>query len=199
MKKIPCVFERDFDFTDPRNPVLLPRVTPGCEWVLAGEGVATVKFDGTAVMVRENQVFKRYDAKRGKAPPRGFEAAQEPDAITGHWPGWAPIDVHNPEPGDVWIALAYHCTSCKGLADATYEACGPRINSNHQGLSSYRLIRHGDYPVFAAPRTFEGLREFLGRNETKEGLVFWRREHDGAGDMAKIRRVDFGFPWPAHK
>lgn len=41
-------------------------VTPGCEWVLAGEGIPTRKFDGSACMIENQQMFKRYDAKNGK-------------------------------------------------------------------------------------------------------------------------------------
>ncbi len=44
-----------------------------------------------------------------------------------------------------------------------------------------------------APRTFSGLRAFL-RTYLGEGLVFHRGNE--TGDMAKIRRVDFGFKWP---
>ena len=45
MQKIPTVFQRD-----PSNPKhVLPEVTPGCEWVLAGEGVPTRKYDGTGL------------------------------------------------------------------------------------------------------------------------------------------------------
>jgi hypothetical protein len=69
MKKIPCLFQRDF--TDKRRPTLLRDVTPGCEWVLAGEGVATRKRDGTACAVIGGKLFKRYDVKRGRPVPAG--------------------------------------------------------------------------------------------------------------------------------
>jgi hypothetical protein len=65
MRKIPSVFQRNHD-GDCR---LRDEVLPGSEWVLAGEGIATRKFDGTCVLVRGGVLFKRYDAKRGKAPP----------------------------------------------------------------------------------------------------------------------------------
>lgn len=38
MKKIPTLFVRDFDN---RPAHVLPEVTPGCDWVLAGEGQVT--------------------------------------------------------------------------------------------------------------------------------------------------------------
>ena len=76
MIKIPCLFERDF--TDKRNPILLPTVTPGCEWVMAGEGVATRKYDGTACAVINGELYKRYDAKQGKEPPPGAIPCADP-------------------------------------------------------------------------------------------------------------------------
>lgn len=33
------------------------------DWVLAGEGVATVKYDGTSVKSEKGVLYKRYDAK----------------------------------------------------------------------------------------------------------------------------------------
>lgn len=45
MRKIPTLFVREFL---PNHKILITdQVTPGCEWVLAGEGVATRKLDGT--------------------------------------------------------------------------------------------------------------------------------------------------------
>ena len=55
MNKIPTLFVRD-----PENMSRVTReVTPGCEWVLAGEGVATRKWDGTNVLVevRDGRCF----------------------------------------------------------------------------------------------------------------------------------------------
>lgn len=89
MKKIPKLFKFDRD-----NHRVIDEVTPGCEWVLAGEGVATRKWDGTTVLVKPDQtLWKRYDAKPGRVPPPGFEPAQEPDLVTGHHPGWIPTSL----------------------------------------------------------------------------------------------------------
>jgi hypothetical protein len=197
MRKIPCVFKRDF--SNPRAPKILNEVTPGCEWVLSGEGVATVKHDGSACLIKDGQLFKRYDAKRGKEPPTGFVPAQEPDAITGHWPGWVPVDVRNPEPSDVWHALAWYITNeDRIIGDDTFELCGPRVNNNHDGLATYQLIRHGCAeiaPSMLGKHEFESLRSFL-ENFPHEGIVFWRERGNVDGDMAKLTRENFGFPWP---
>lgn len=196
MKKLPCLFERDF--TDKRRPVILSTVTPGCEWVINGEGVATRKWDGTACLIRHEQLHKRYDAKRGKEPPPGFIPAQDPDPVTGHWPGWLPVNPINPDPADVYIALAWHQSlQVNGhlYADGTYEAVGPRINGNNDNFVGYRLIRHGETIFADAPRTFDGIREFLSTLNA-EGIVFWRTLRDPNSEMVKIRRDDFGFAWP---
>ena len=50
---------------------------------------------------------------------------------------------------------------------------------------------HGKRIVKDAPRTFDGLREYL-RTHNIEGLVFWK---DGE-PQCKIKRSDFGFKWP---
>lgn len=70
MKKIPTLFVREFF---PCHKVkITDQVTPGCEWALAGEGVATRKMDGTCTMVQGGKLFKRYDAGAGDLlPSRG--------------------------------------------------------------------------------------------------------------------------------
>ena len=95
MKKIISLYQRNYD----GDRLVRDELVPGAEWVPAGEGIATRKFDGTCCMVRAGQLFKRYDAKAGKTPPAGFEAAQEPDAVTGHHPGWLPV---GEGPDDRW-------------------------------------------------------------------------------------------------
>lgn len=179
MKKIPSVFCRNYD----SDHLIRDEIVPGCEWVIAGEGIATRKWDGTSCLVRGGNLFKRYDAKRGKTPPLGFEPAQEPDPVTGHHTGWLPV-VGAPE--DRWhlAALADARIWC---TDGTYELCGPAINSNPERFSSHVLIRHGIHPLPDAPRTFDGLRAYLA-NVDMEGVVFWHPD----GRMAKVKVRDFG-------
>ena len=69
MKKIPTLFEREFE--NHKVISISDKVTPGMEWVLDGEGVATVKYDGTCCAIIDGVFYKRYDAKRGKKPPEG--------------------------------------------------------------------------------------------------------------------------------
>ena len=92
MKKIISLFVRDTE--KPRY--VTHAVTPGAEWVMLGEGVPTRKFDGTCCMVKEGQLFKRYDGSKGKyLPPNFVPAYQEGDRATDpemtHWLGWLPV------------------------------------------------------------------------------------------------------------
>lgn len=175
MKKIISLFQRNYD----GDRLVRDEVVPGAEWVLAGEGVATRKWDGTCCMVRNGCLYKRYDAKKGKTPPPGFEAAQDPDPVTGHRPGWLPVS-NGPE--DRWHREAFN-----GEPDGTYELCGPKIQSNGEGLKQHTLIRHGETYLPDAPRTFNELREwFVGRDI--EGIVW----HHPDGRMVKIKAKDFG-------
>ena len=45
------------------------------------------------------------------------------------------------------------------------------------------------------PRDFATLRAYLEAHEM-EGIVFWRVAGDSDSDMCKVKRRDFGLPWP---
>lgn len=181
MKKIISLFQRNYD----GDHLVRDEVTPGAEWVVAGEGKATEKQDGTCCMVKEGLLFKRYDAKNGKPPPHNFTPAQEPDEKTGHWPGWIPI---GDGPEDKWHREALERSSTY-LSDGTYELIGPKVQGDPYKLPFHILIRHGDQFI-QAPRTFNEIREFLKETEI-EGIV-WHHED---GRMVKIKAKDFGMPW----
>ncbi len=180
MKKIISLFQRNYD----GDRLVRNEVVPGAEWVVAGEGIATRKWDGTACMVRGGKLFKRYDAKKGKTPPDGFEPTQDPDPVTGHWPGWIPV---GDGPADKWHREAL----LTGLSDGTYELCGPKIGGNPEHLLFHTLIRHGDPEFPDAPRTFNELRDWFRRIDI-EGLVW----HHPDGHMVKIKARDFGLKRP---
>lgn len=189
MKKMPCVFKRDYTVNGACD-VCFEDVTPGCEWVLAGEGVAYRKYDGTACMISDadGSLWARYDCKRGKVAPEGAIPCQEPDAITGHWPHW----VKAVRPEDVWIREAY--MTAAHSRPGTYEACGPKIGANHEGLFEHMLLPHKGMPIELGIVTRASIFEYLSENEI-EGLVF----HHPDGRMAKIRRSDFGLQWPPER
>lgn len=189
MKKIKSVFQRNYE----GDHLVRNEVVPGCEWVLNGEGVPTRKFDGTCCLVEDGQLFKRYDAKNGKTPPSDFTPAQpEPDPITRHWPGWVPVNSDNK--ADRWHVEAWEnfLSLNDGIVnDGTYELCGIHFQGNPENVEEGDIfIRHGSYILHDVPRTFDGLKSYL-EAAYMEGIVF----HRGNGEMAKIKRTDFGFEW----
>lgn len=56
MKKIPTLFEREFE--NHRIVRILPNVSPDLAWVMAGEGVATIKWDGACCAVINGVFYK---------------------------------------------------------------------------------------------------------------------------------------------
>jgi hypothetical protein len=181
MKKIPTIFIRDMT----RQPAMVtPEWKHGCEWVRDGEGVATLKHDGTCCLVRAGRLFKRREIKQGLAVPADFELAQF-DEETGKAVGWVPVIADNPD--DRYHLEAF---ALGGIADGTYELMGPKIQGNKGGFSTYVLVPHGREPIADVPRSFEGLRAWLETNLI-EGVVW----HHIDGRAAKIKRRDFGFRW----
>lgn len=188
MKKMPCVFVRTFD--GPRAATITREVTPAAQWVIDGEGQAFIKRDGTACAVIGGVLHKRYDAKRGKAAPANAIPCDVPDEVTGHHPHWVPVDANNP--ADKWHVEAWARVSA-ALDNGTYELCGPHFNGNPEGYVADFFVRHDSEPADIwhgnVPRDFDSLQSFLD-DWMHEGIVF----HHPDGRMAKIRRVDFGFP-----
>jgi len=184
MRKTPTIFMRNME-SDHR---VRDEVTPGCEWVLAGEGRPTRKWDGTAVLVRDGKVLKRYEVKKDGEPPEQFEPAQPKDANTGKQVGWVPM-LGAKE--DRWLLEAI----ADGVpSDGTYELCGPKVNGNHEGLSRHLLIRHGVEEFMDFPRSFDSIKAFLDQTDT-EGIVWWHPD----GRRAKIKGKDFGFKRPSER
>lgn len=188
MKKIPTLFERVYE--NHKVVGISDKVTPGMEWVLAGEGDATVKIDGACCAIINGELYKRYDAKKGKKPPVGAIPCCDPDPVTGHWPHWVKVDPSNP--ADKWFAEAAY-NMAEQLPDGTYEAIGPHFQGNPYHMNEDILVKHGDIMVHVE-RSFEGIKEHLSKSYI-EGIVFWK---DGE-PKCKIKRSDFGFPWPWSK
>lgn len=188
MKKIPTLFEREFDERGKLKRVL-ETPEPGFEWVFDGEGVATEKVDGACCAIIGGKFYKRFDAKEGRKIPDGaIPCMPMRDPYTGHWPHWLPVDFERG--GDKWFVAAYK-NSPWITEDGTYEAVGPHFQNNPYGLDEDCLEKHGRIVIRDCPRTFEGIREYLRTHEI-EGIVFWK---DGE-PKCKIKRSDFGFKWP---
>lgn len=202
MRKIQSLFKRDYE----GNRQVYDEVVPGSEWVQAGEGIPTRKWDGTCCKVEDDKLYKRYDRKLTKAAfnkkkkgftgpwqledfkpaPAGWEAAQDPDPVSGHWPGWLPV---GDGPEDQYHREAFQNNA---LPDGTYELCGPKINGNKDGWDVHVLLRHGDPRIgnVPPPTDFNGLKQWLSER-AMEGLVW----HHPDGRMVKIKRKDFGLKW----
>ena len=185
MKKIPVLFVRNF--LSKHEFELTEKVEPGMEWVLNGEGIATVKIDGTATAIIDGVFYKRYDAKAGKKPPEGAIPCCDPDPVTGHWPHWVKVDSQSAS--DKWLCEAYKNADGDHLEDGTYEAIGLHFQGNPYQMGYDIIEKHGAR-VIEVERSFEGIKKYLSENYI-EGIVFWK---DGE-PQCKIRRKDYGFPW----
>lgn len=183
MKKIPTLFEREY--ANHRVVGINPIVTDGMGWVLDGEGVATIKIDGSCCAIINGEFYKRYDAKKGRKTPEGAIPCCEPDLVTGHHPHWVKVDETNP--ADKWFVVAYQNTNNR--TDGTYEAIGIHFQGNPHMLDCDILVKHGQ-EIVEVERSFEGIKEWL-RTHNEEGIVFWK---DGE-PKCKIKRSDFGFDW----
>lgn len=178
MKKIPTIFVRDMS----KQPALVtPEWKAGCEWVRDGEGIPTIKNDGTCCMVRDGKLYKRRELKSGQLKPVDFEEADY-DEETLKTVGWVPVTESTE---DQW-----HREAFQREPDGTYELMGPKVQGNKGGFPKHVLVRHGTEPTQHNPRTFDEIRTFLD-GQHMEGLVW----HHPDGRMAKIKRRDFGFKW----
>lgn len=179
MKKIPTIFVRDMS----RQPALVtPEWHPACGWVRDGEGVATLKHDGTSCLVRDGKLYKRRELKPGQPAPADFEQADHDDE-TGKTVGWVPV---GDGPDD-----KYHREAFSNEPDGTYELMGPKIQGNKENFPRHVLVPHGMARFQdVVPRTFDGLKQWLS-TQNCEGVVW----HHPDGRMAKIKRRDFGLKW----
>lgn len=179
MQKIPTLFERDWNGDRSR---VVDVVHPGCEWVQAGEGIATRKLDGTCCLVRGGRLYKRFETK--KAPPDDFEEVGF-DETTGKRVGWRPV---GDGPEDKWHREAFSLFRGEAPEDGTYELIGPKVQGNPERVATHILVRHADAQVYElAPLSFDELRDWLSRRNI-EGIVW----HHPDGRMAKIKLRDFG-------
>lgn len=163
--KIPTLFVRD-DATE----LVTDEVTPGCEWVIAGEGLAVRYYGGVCARKDENGEWWI----EGAGGPEWIRA----EYSTYRWPFEEALEA-SPTP---------HV--------GTYELCAPNIKGNPEGLSWPGLVyhKHGqrlrDLDTPGTFQTYEWLRHQLTAEEfTFEGVVWHHRSGDGR--MAKLKPTDF--------
>lgn len=204
MKKIKTVYKIDRE-----TNLATQEVNPGAEWVIEGKGIATLKVDGSACLIQDGVLYKRYDRKlksqfvkqlrAGKLteinenmfneiPSSAIPCQEKPDPVTYHHPHWLKIETNKPEDKFHLEALASLSIAGK-LEDGTYELIGAKVNNNPYELENHVLVKHGTEVLNVFDRSFDGIKEFL-TNLKGEGIVFY---NTGTGEMAKIRKKDFGF------
>lgn len=178
MKKIPTLLVRN---PDDRAHVLM-EVTPGCEWVFAGEGRATRKYDGTCVMFDGEQWWARREVKPGKAAPANYVPVGT-DETTGKTMGWEPIEQ------SAFVKFWRETAGTMLFRQGTYELVGPKINGNPERLNLHSLVRHKDaqrLPFFDhLDDDLPKLCEFV-KMLPYEGIVW----HHPDGRMAKLKVRD---------
>ena len=159
-------------------------MTPGAEWVLAGEGKATRKWDGTCCLLRDGILYKQYTLKRGRITPSDFEPATEVNPETGKQEGWVNITTD-----DKWHREALGDMD-EDAPEGTYELIGPKIQGNPERAASHELVLHGGMELYDFSRSFNELREWFSDVDFHIEGVVW---HHPDGRMVKIKGVDFGF------
>lgn len=185
MKKIPTLFVRD-----PQNMKIVTReVNPDAAWVFDGYATPTVKKDGTNIRV--TVVGGRCTHVEKRRNPTREEKAQ------GMEPGY--VGANRGDPGDKHIYAAVDATNFAGWPDAAWscEALGPKIQGGVECSIPvlYSFIRSPLVIAEPIELSYDGIRDFLATHEI-EGIVWHDRQ---LYRYAKIKRRDFGFPWPVKK
>lgn len=188
MQKIPNLFQRD-----PDNPGhVTTEVTPGCRWVLNGEGTAGQMYDGVGVLYDGVRWWARTKIESFPGPVDFVKVDWEPPRGDGPGTpiGWVPIE-ETPY-------VAAHAEAVEPLMQfgalmrrkpptGTFELVGPSINGNPEKAQHHRLESHANPTVWSdVPTDVDGIREFvqaLLEHEGWEGLVWTHPD----GRRAKLR------------
>jgi Family of unknown function (DUF5565) len=183
VKKIPTLFVRD----EKDRRYVTSQVTPGCEWVLNGEGTPTRKYDGTCILIRRDglavKAFARREVKAGKTAPPGFVPI-ETDDTTGKTVGWEPAG-QSSYAKYIEEALAGN----EAITPGTYELVGPKVQGNPEEFSMHVLVPHGaDVLGFVQSivPSYDWAKEWMP-DCPYEGIVW----HHPDGRMAKLKKRDF--------
>src|SRR5690625_138476 len=182
MKKISTLFKKNHE----NLGRVINEINPENKWVFDGDGIPTRKFDGTSCSIIDGDIYRRYDSKKGRKPPKGAIPCQEEDPITGHHPHW--VKCSRDKPQDKYHFLAFD--SLKEKKDGTYELCGEKVNGNPEKIKGHKLIRHGCEMLQLPSLDFYDLKKYLSNpNNDIEGIVFHHKEDER---MCKLRKTDFG-------
>lgn len=198
MIKIPTVWQRD----PHQRRFVVPTVTEGCEWVLAGEGVATRKYEGTHVYLDEHGAWwARREIKPGQKVPGNFVLVERDDTTMKEFGRVPAKDSAFVKPlvealQDPWTPWRDQTTG--NILPGGYELCGPKINGNPERLEKHTLISHDRAEVSLDDRDhdlrgFDAMEEFvlaLAAQNGWEGIVYKHPD----GRQAKIKARDYPRP-----
>ncbi|MFD9422229.1 MULTISPECIES: hypothetical protein [unclassified Streptomyces] len=180
--RIPTLFVRDTT-----TPYVAPVVTPGCEWVIDGEGTPTRMWNGMCTRLDDRgHWWVRRTVRPGGQAPAGYVAA-DTDPATGITYGWQPADRSRWR--DV-LTEALANTPCNRAS--TYELVGPLVGRNPDDYQAHILLAHGWAPfnirkdLATSPRGCISLHQWLHARRY-EGIVW----HHPDGRMAKLKAADF--------
>ena len=185
MSNLPRLFVREYD--EQGNLIrLTDKVTPGMEWVLAGEGVATANHGGTTFMLIDGFLFLEGYVKKGeKAPQYAVMDGTEYNPKTGEGTYW--VEVNKATTDNQWLIDTIYRTFGPNVPDGYFSCIGPNCASNPFGTFHDAIgFAYGRKPV-AVERTFDGIKRFL-QTYVWPGLVFWKNGRP----MCEINRSDFG-------
>jgi hypothetical protein len=182
LEKIPTLYLRNPE----KMQLVTHEVNPDAAWVLEGYGIPTVKKDGTNIRVTiEGGRCVLVEKRRN--PTREEKAA-------GAEPGY--VEAHRGDPQDKYIFAAVDATVFTEWSNGAWscEALGPKIQGGVESNAPclYAFSLHPDVLLdFPEEFTFFIIRDYLAEHPI-EGIVW----HHLDGRMAKIKRRDFGLPWP---
>lgn len=196
MKKIPTIFERAGKF-------VVPRVNPKAAWVFEEESMALRKYDGVCTMFDGTEWWTRrsWQGRLQQKMDMHGVLIVEYDPTTQKTFGWERNGSFSS-----YINLAFKSpplradfTGEKEYVKGTYELIGPKINSNAENMSNYRLVEHVraeqisnvnvlDINKLEPEKAFEALKATFGYLDI-EGVVFYGK----SGQLAKLKRKDFNY------
>lgn len=175
------------------NHIAINEINEKSEWIFHEEATATIKADGTGILIDENnKAFARRSVKKGKKAPENY-VEFEVDSFTGHSFGIEPIDQSG------FKKFFYEALdNFEGdLEPGTYELIGPKINKRYTDLDKHVLVKHGSEVAITIPdmrnvepdEAYETLEPLFAqfKKDNIEGIVWAGAE----GKRVKLRVTDF--------
>lgn len=182
---IPVLFKRD------QNNLVIPELTEGCEWAMVNPtALITIKLDGIAVKSHWNFQQSRYSLSK---------------LVDGKW-------VETTIISDPIIWEAWKNNTFK--QDAVFEVFGDQVNGNPHNINYTGMVKTQPIiydlivknPVILRSASmdvqtfYSQIKKELEESPEIEGLVFHLEGLQMRLEKAaKIRKKDFGIPWPAPK